>query len=564
MCFMPYRPVRAAVAAVSLAFAFPAAAAELPATLSSPLVNLAGDTLTSGSPDGSARTLLHSGASITNDGQWNAAAGIITVADSAGPVPAISNTGTLTVNAPGNILHITEYPAAPHTLPLAFTNTGTVNVDAGALYLAASDTGSTTGAFHVASGATLGINGRFTFDENSAITGEGNLLISRAVREYPNFTTAPYDSDLPFQLAFNGVLALTGTATITGVPVVFNHDTPFANLQLNADLSGSGALTVAGHGIRGGGTSLINAPTWAGGTISNPALTVTGDLAINLAYGSGNTLDGTALTIDKNGFLYLSGSTTSALYFANHASLTNNGIFTLGSDSLILRDFVPSDPRPGVITNNGTMNFRSSVGFSTRFLFDNNGTINIYGGNVRLPQLGADAPTAVVNIHPSGTLLLSARAFHGTINNSGYLGVYPNTAATLDASVRLINTGYLHVSGATLTLAAAQDPLTTGHFSVDSDGALTFAADYDFSAPAGPTLDGTGLVIIAPGTTLTLPMDTAFAGTLQVDGTLLLAAPLDPANAGITPRFMLLPTPEPASLALFTFALPALRRRRRR
>lgn len=117
------------------------------------------------------------------------------------------------------------------------------------------------------------------------------------------------------------------------------------------------------------------------------------------------------------------------------------------------------------------------------------------------------------------------------------------------------------VASSSLLLSAAQAANAASTFTVNTGATLEFAANYDFTT--GPTLTGTGLVTIDPGVTLTLPIDTAFAGTIQINGTLFLAPPLNPANAGITPAFTVLNNvPEPASLAFLLMGLPLLRRRK--
>jgi hypothetical protein len=142
------------------------------------------------------------------------------------------------------------------------------------------------------------------------------------------------------------------------------------------------------------------------------------------------------------------------------------------------------------------------------------------------------------------------------------------TAATrtLGAKLHFENTRSALVRSGTLFVAAPQQSATTGVFIALSPGTLEFAATYDFSSALGPTITGDGLVIVDGGATLTLPLDTAFSGTIQVDGTLVVAPPLDPANADILPAFSVRspPVPEPSALALLACGAPVLFARRRR
>jgi hypothetical protein len=106
----------------------------------------------------------------------------------------------------------------------------------------------------------------------------------------------------------------------------------------------------------------------------------------------------------------------------------------------------------------------------------------------------------------------------------------------------------------------------TGAFTVQSDATLELAADYDFSTPTSPTLAGTGNILIDPGVTMTLAIDSAFAGTITVNGQLIIAPPRNPDAAPESlMQFTILPqpVPEPASLGAMALALlPLLVRRR--
>jgi hypothetical protein len=116
-----------------------------------------------------------------------------------------------------------------------------------------------------------------------------------------------------------------------------------------------------------------------------------------------------------------------------------------------------------------------------------------------------------------------------------------------------------------LRFAGLQGSATTTAFTVAAAATIEFWNSFDFSSPANPTLNGSGLVIIRPGVTLTLPIDSAFTGTIQINGTLVLAPPLNPATFDGTPTFNVIgiPIPEPTALSTLLLASPLLLRRRR-
>jgi hypothetical protein len=221
--------------------------------------------------------------SLINNGTWTAYAGTSYPSGSYSGftfASAITNAGILNVNA-GNgdftLLNFTP-PASSHspqyTGPVTFTNTGTTNVNTGTFTLSASDTALSTGAINVASDATLTLAASQTFDPSSTIAGTGNITFSsNRVRFTPSeydfknsYTTSPVS-------AINGAYNVTGTTTIIGGSVAFNHDVTLNNLQLSdigtntgafyayvpSVLASPGTITLTGSG------TFTGAYTWTGG-----------------------------------------------------------------------------------------------------------------------------------------------------------------------------------------------------------------------------------------------------------------------------------------------------------
>lgn len=196
-------------------------------------------------------------------------------------------------------------------------------------------------------------------------------------------------------------------------------------------------------------------------------------------------------------------------------------------------------------------------------------------------------PTSIVEIHGAftsedvvinnGTIIdawaLSGRTGHPDlfINNGTIIGT-----DSLEIS-DLTNHGLIEAK--TGSLVIYQMPQFSGAYQLDAGASLTFELPdfpseeedlydlhpvYDFSV-AGTTLTGDGRLVISPNVTVVLPADTAFAGDIEINGTLVIAPPMDPANAGITPAFTVLdPAPEPGTVGVMALAPLLLRRRKNR
>jgi hypothetical protein len=562
-------------------------AADLPPTLTGTLINAPGDTLTFGTPSTTTSTALANNSALINNGTWNAHAGTISptyIYNSPTFDYAITNTGTLNIDAGAGTFALldftTTYPSYP--FPVTFANTGTINLNSGNFYLAASDTGSTSGTINLAANTTLGLAGTLTFDQNSAITGAGNVLLSIDIRNDVHGFYVPNVTNTPPAITFNGTYNSTGTTTIFGTSVTFNHDATFNNLQVKTNsqsldptsIAGTGTLTLTGSGtlfMRGDLVDWTGGPTIPGSlylntTISVKAITVQGTLKLDGA-SKRLTIDGTAITVDPGARLALGTNSSgdfSTIYFSNNASITNNG--TIMGNSILFH--IGSAPSL-VFTNNGFIQVRNlNMGFNIEF--NNNGIVDVMPLQLFQPGPGTDSKTSVINVMVGAKLAPAhSRTFGGTLNNAGWLHF---VNVTLSKDLTFNHIGVLQAASGKVLIAARQQSLTTGTFTVDNGAILEFAADYDFSSPTGPSLlhsiyqsaDDDGLLIIDPNTTLTIPLDTAFAGTIQVDGTLIIAPPLNPANLNMTPNFTILPTqvPEPATLALLTLAIPLLLRKR--
>jgi hypothetical protein len=393
-----------------------------------------------------------------------------------------------------------------------------------------------------------------------------------------------------------GAAISAGTVTLDALSPVID------NLSLTGGtLTGTGSLTV-------GGTF-----NWSGAFIGIASMVATGTANLTLASPApppyAPSLVATAFTLDSAATFNLSLSTSQTFNFQQHATFTNNGTFNVLTNTNLtgypngLLQHTPD----GRFINNGTLNVEKGLGISSSINFDNAGTINILKGNFIVAAVGNDSASSVINVSAGARILTIGRNFTtGSLHNDGDIQVNYNgpatsifggsglhfsnagafevmggtvvvgdapaaqltiTPATATSASTFINTGTVEISdSATLHLYAAQDPATTGVFTLDTPNAtLDLAADYSFATATDPTLTGNGLVIVDPGTALTLAADTAFTGTIQVEGTLIIAPPRDPnAPASSLMQFTVVSAvPEPASLGLLGAALVPLLGRRR-
>jgi hypothetical protein len=315
--------------------------------------------------------------------------------------------------------------------------------------------------------------------------------------------------------------------------------------NVHADISATGALTI--------GTIDPNAAMGHGGVFlsgSNSFLAITVQYAGLGAYRPAS-LSNAPITLD-HAFLSLGQTLT----FPPPAY--TNTLSVIGESTLDDSHFGEVNPltSPGKLSV-GTINLGAPLHLS------------VVAGTFHIADLHVTADTSLISQVGGHTInldILSQDAPH-SLSLQGAAGL---TKVIFRAAALPAFAGTIDISNATLLLAASQDPSTTVHFDLAPDATLEFAASCDFSSPTGPTLTGSGLVIIDAGATLALPVDSAFAGTIKINGTLFLTAPRDPDSTLTTPAFTLFtapapaPAPEPASLSALALAAPLLARRRKR
>jgi hypothetical protein len=558
-----------------------------------------------------ATVTLSNGASLTNSGTLTAAPGAIVLNDTA----SFTNTGTLTVNAAsGTFIIQSGSPSA------SFSNTGLISLSAGTLTLSPSAGATVSGSIQSNSSTALQIGSNLTLagtiagsvtvlvPASSTLTFGNNFNFATLLRPIlsgagailiPTGNTLTLASDSPFSGAYTVNGALIIAAPRNSAKPTFLVTSPFA-LAAGASFSSSrpvqfsyvGSLdisTLAGT-YSAFSTSISNHIIWATAPFSTGDLTLTNGanlIADNTTFTVTGKIFMTNATLISNSPITLSAgatfaepspdgsthdifdvpatlpagqsATATASLLMNASIFTNDGTFSISSPAGQSRSITGTD----TFNNSAAFITDGSISIST-ITFNNTGTLTVNSGAATLaPKVGSLLAGAII-VKPNASITISNATVHpSSLQIAGTLTLA--TSATLDPSSTLQNSGLIALTGGALTLAAPQDPATTGDFDVAATAALEFAADYNFSSPTGPTLTGTGTIIIDPGVLLTLPVDTAFAGTIEINGALMLAAARNPANADAFPAFTVIssPVPEPATASLLALAPPLLLRRPR-
>jgi fibronectin-binding autotransporter adhesin len=494
-------------------------------TLDGSLTNAAGGTLTIAAVGSLSNLELQSGATFINNGTTVFQTGSVTLSGSA-PASGASfiNNGTLVIqDIYGPSAALTNANAGGNG---NFQNNGTVDVQSGTFEVAVNSTAA-SGSFNIAAGATLGLDHPYTFASGAQLTGTGTVSMDAGVFQGPvNFAGVLEANSLEFDdqatiatllMPFNGMLSGAGSLTLTGPSALYTN------------------LTSTIHSLT------FDSPTW----MTTPLAEA--------------TFDGTAAAIANGATVTME----DLIFLKNHATFTNNGLLT--GYGAVFEGVGTVMGASGTFTNNGVIK-ANAFKVSSFITFNNNGTL-ILGNDSVIAGPGTDSANSYIH-NTNGSLILKATHpfLAGTLQTDGYVQVSLPTGSstTLGAALTFIHKGTLDVNTGTLVLAAAQNPGTTGIFQVDAGGILDFAASYDLSTV--PTLTGAGTLIVDPGVTLTVPEDVDFTGTIEVNGTLVIAPPRDPnASPDELMRFSVIQSavPEPASFTLLALGAGVLIRRRK-
>ena len=424
---------------------------------------------------------LQNGATINNAGTFLTQSDYFMNYNGGAPV-TFNNSGVLTRNSGTGTFSISG---------VILNNTGTVNIQTGTLALGGGDGGSTTGDFHIASGAVLNFQSNFNFAATSEITGAGAAIFSggtSTVNGTYNVTGASYFTGATVTFAAPVTSLGTAPLTVTGGAVNFNSTTPaLGGIHLTGGvLGGSGTVTTTGN------------LDWTGGQLTGSGMASVAGLASTIG-GVNQKFLGRVLT--NTGTMTYGSSDGHTLYFGPDAAspgvLNNNGTFRVAAGG----DFSPNYAPAGQAINNAGIWNVSGLGtisnVSGGIAFHNTGTVNVLSGGLALGGGDSSGTTGAFNVGSGGTLNFTGGDFTlgaaSSISGAGAM-IFSGGTTTVNGTFNIRGGSYF--TGATVTFNAPVASLGSGPLTV-TGGAVYFNS----TTPAlggiylsGGTLGGSGTI----------------------------------------------------------------------
>ena len=374
-----------------------------------------------GSISGNQGTLaLYSGGQLINSGTlaWNGnvltfpGALVSNLAGATINMPAISSAGVSGPDGgPGsfsNAGQLTVAGTGTATIAGSFYNSGTVSVTSGELDLDVNGAspGSASGAFTIASGATLGLPwGTLAFNAGSSISGAGTFAV------------------------FGGTANFAGSASMSVNRLVVSSG------AVNFNQSGTvaaGALNLSGGTVAGTGLVGVSGPlSWTGGMINGVVECNGGSISGNqgtLALYSGGQLINSGTLAWNGNVLTFPGALVSNLAGATINLPANNSAGMSGLDG-----------GAGSFSNAGQLTVAGTGIATIAGSFNNSGTVSVQSGTLNLSgsynltsgilNFGISSLTDFGQITLAGSTTLT-----GTVSanlNNGYVPVAGNSFAVL-------------------------------------------------------------------------------------------------------------------------------------
>ncbi|ROZ64162.1 CARDB domain-containing protein [Ramlibacter sp. WS9] len=438
-------------------------------------------------------------------------------------------TGTATLNNAGTI---NQTVAGGHDIngSIAFNNTGTVNVNAGALSV--NGNGTDTGTYNVSAGTILNFGGGTrNLNAGSNVTGAGTL---EAVGGTVNANGQLGITNTGAALIVNngtisiGSSAVSGTlvpVTISGGTLNFNNASavtlPSLTMSGGGTLGGTGAVTVAGAFNVTGQSYLVGTGTF---TTQGTSLINIGGGSSHLDLSGGkNWINQGTLTVGGDDFLWFGYPNGGTNTLTNAAGATLN----LSTTSSAPVSFYTG---AGTLNNAGTINQTAAGGhdINGNIAFNNTGAVNVNAGWL---SIGGGSDTGTYNVSAgtalyfvsgtrnlnAGSSITGAGAFSvagATVNANGQLGI-ANTGTALVVSSGTLNVGSSAVSGTLVPVT-----ISGGTLNFNNASAVTLPS---LAMSGGGTLGGTGAVTVAGAFNVTAGYSfLSGTGTFTTQGTSLI------------------------------------------
>jgi hypothetical protein len=360
------------------------------------------------------------------------------------------------------------------TVGVRCSNAGSVQVNSGNLALTLGDS---TGAFSVAAGTTLSVNGTAVLSPTASIDGPGNFTLSSAT--ITNNGSFHIDGVNTFT---SGTIALNGSCFITNGPIVINGGTVVFN---GSGIISPASLSFSAGGLLGNMTVAVSGLTaWSGATILGSA--------------------GSSLLVIANGGLIISNAQTKSF---NGGVLVNNGAGTWsGGQITCINNAILSN------TPAATFDLTDGTPFAT---FTGNPAIQ--NGGILRKSAGSGTTTVGIPCNNSGTVQANIGTLALTLgDSSGNFTVAAgnlltvNGTATLSPSASISGAGNFAVSAGTIT--------NNGLFHVDGtntfNGGGTLALNGNCIVTNAPVILNGGTVVFNGTGTVAPPSLTLSSGSL--------------------------------------------------
>ena len=451
-------------------------------------INTAASTVTLGRPlqnNGTVNWLTGSNNIGFSGGTFNNAAGAVFTTSAVASMVTVAGG-----NAFNNAGTFNRTGTGTTTIAIPFNNSGTVNVQGGALSLTGG--GAQTAPFAISDGAGLSLNGTHTFSAAATVTaaGTGTLDILGGTSTFDSVVGVGGALGVHAGTAsFNAAVSAASLA-ISGGTTNINSTGSFASASLSTGtLSGAGDMTVSG------------ALNWTNGTMSGVGKTIigsTGSLSVTTAAAGLNL----SRVLENNGTASWTSGGTFGINFAGGTFNNQPGATFNAAATTSLNNTSGTN----AFNNAGTFNQTAAGTTTIAIPFNNSATVNVQGG----------------------TLVLS-----GGGNNTGSFNIAPTTAMNVTAGTYIFNTGTvvsgsgtLGLTGGTLSIAqasAVNSPWTISSGTLNGVGDVTANGVLTWS---GGTMSGTGkTVVVAAGLlNLNTTASVTLSRILENNGTMNWAA----------------------------------------
>ncbi len=399
-------------------------------------LTLAGNAWTANDASAAAFITLANGASLVNSGTLNMNGAAI----NAGAVSngGFSNLGTITTGTGGSLTryYYLGWQSAVGTanpkggsINVGFSNSGTVNGNAGTLTLGGSNTSS--GAFNLATGSALTLSGPTT------LTG-GSMTGAAGVAPVVNVTGALTLSNTTPWILDNITLNKTGATTVTqGVlpPGAVSEVT----MQNGATINNTSSWTMNNATLTQGVGAAAAFNNNAGGSLIIPASGSAVFTNVNFTNASTLTVLGNfntgSMTNAATGIINVDGA--SVLPALTQNGFVNPALTTVTTPLIAMN-----------VTNDGTINMLNSGTITGNVI--NNAAFNVSGVS-KVNRAFTNSATGIVNLNANSTLNVGGSSGGQGITNSGIFNAaagstinspsFTNSAGTLTLNNATLNAG---------------------------------------------------------------------------------------------------------------------------